>query len=156
MKTVQILLPDHLHEQLQKKAAEAGFDFPAYVLALLSESAAPSSYQPLPKSERSTEPATPQKTPAKERPAPNTLSPATPNPYSQQPGGTKGPQSDMEVVIRWDRINKGAPDTIRSTTAAATLMHVISQLHQILGGDILEKISRFKVSEFKVSDDLQD
>lgn len=65
---------------------------------------------------------------------------------AQQPGNTKGPQSNFSVVIRWDLIGKGSPEAIRLQTAAATLVHTLFRLSTILGGDTLEQLAKFKVS----------
>jgi hypothetical protein len=153
MKTVQILLPDHLHEQLQRKAAETGFDVTAYILALLSESVTPSSKQvrvsisasPKPPAPKVLQQSSPQ--PAVEPRPPIPLSPRPLQSTSSHPqGGTKGPQSNMSVVIRWDIIGKGASEAIRAATAAATLVRVIQRLHQVYGAGTLEKIEKFRVS----------
>jgi hypothetical protein len=66
--------------------------------------------------------------------------------YTQQPGNTKGPQSDFLVLIRWDLISKGEPEPIRLKTAAATLVHTLFRLSTILGGDTFQQLARFKVS----------
>lgn len=134
MKSIQILLPDHLHEQLQGKAREAGFDLSAYIQALLADAAAPKAAPPpaiSPSLVR--EPLPPQR-------------PATPVKFVHTPGGTKGPQSNMSVTIRWDLIGKGNTEAIRASTAAATLVHVISRLSRVLGGDTLDRLTHFRVS----------
>ena len=66
--------------------------------------------------------------------------------YVQKPGGTKGPQSNMSVIIRWDLIGKGSAEPIRASTAAATLAFTIKRLTEVLGDDVLVRLSRFKVS----------
>lgn len=141
MKTIQILLPDNLHEQLQNKAKEAGFDLSTYMLALLSEGAAPRTSFPhvSPTAPRPVQPPVPQPAPP---PAPR----AVPAPYVHAPGSTKGPQSNMSVVIRWDKIGKGAPETIRLDTAAATLVQTLYRLSRVLGDETLAQLTRFKVS----------
>lgn len=52
----------------------------------------------------------------------------------------------MSVVIRWDLVGKGAPESIRAATAAATLVRVIQRLHLVYGAGTLEKIEKFRVS----------
>jgi hypothetical protein len=37
MKTIQIVLPDNLHEQLQSKARDSGFDLSSKILEPLSK-----------------------------------------------------------------------------------------------------------------------
>jgi hypothetical protein len=141
MKTIQILLPDNLHEQLQNKAKEAGFDLSTYMLALLSEGAAPRTNFPhvSPTASRPVQPPVPQPAPP---PAPR----AVPAPYVHAPGSTKGPQSNMSVVIRWDKIGKGASERIWLNTAAATLVQTVYRLWKGLGEETLPKLASFRVS----------
>lgn len=66
--------------------------------------------------------------------------------FTQEPGHTKGPQSNFSVVIRWDLIGKGTPERIRLHTAAATFVQTLYRLSSVLGGDTLTKMSQFRVS----------
>ncbi len=52
----------------------------------------------------------------------------------------------MSVVIRWDKIGKGASETIRMDTAAATLVQTLYRLSRVLGEETLSQLTRFKVS----------
>jgi hypothetical protein len=52
----------------------------------------------------------------------------------------------MAVVIRWDLLGKGDRETIRASTAAATLVHVVSRLDEVLGADTLKKLAEYRVS----------
>lgn len=81
--------------------------------------------------------------PASPAPAPARTSPA---PYSQTPGHTKGPQSNMSVTIRWDILDKGEREHVRAATAAATLVHILKRLGQVLGNGSLEQLTRFRIS----------
>lgn len=72
--------------------------------------------------------------------------PSARSPFVQTPGGTKGPQSNMSVTIRWDRIGKGAPERIWLDTAAATLVQTVYRLWKGLGEETLPKLASFRVS----------
>lgn len=136
MKAIKILLPDNLHEQLQLKASEAGFDLSAYVLALLAEGSTPRKSFP-----KVSGPVTPPVPPTPE-PQPE---PPVPVSRPQAPGGRKGPQSNFSVVVRWDLLGKGPPESIRLKTAAATLVHVLARVSKKLP-ETLPGLTSFRVS----------
>jgi hypothetical protein len=141
MKTVKLLLPDNLHHQLQGKATEAGFDLSTYMLALLAEGAAPRTSFP-----SITTPAPPPILPPVSLPPAPQPPRAAPAPYKQTPGHTKGHQSNLTVVLRWDILGKGERESIRASTAAASLVHIVARLHKVLGDEILTKLANFRVS----------
>jgi hypothetical protein len=146
MKTIHLLLPDNLHEQLQSKANESGFDLATYMLALLAEGAVTRNQAP---------PAPPISGPPAQAPSPPPVYQSSADPvrphsgevsYVQTPGGTKGPQSNMSVTIRWDRIGKGSPECIWLDTAAATLVQTVYRLWKGLGEETLSKLASYRVS----------
>lgn len=69
----------------------------------------------------------------------------TPAPFTHEPGSTKGPQSSMSVLIRWDLIGKGPPEKIRLHTAAATLVQTLHRLSTTLGNDTFNKLCQFTI-----------
>jgi hypothetical protein len=141
MKTVQLLLPDNLHHQLQSKATEAGFDLSTYMLALLAEGAAPRTSFPTVST-----PAPPPVRPPVSLPPEPAPSRSVPAPYTHAPGSTKGPQSNMSVLIRWDLIGKGDPERIRLESAASTFVQTLHRLWKGFGDESLAQLTRFKVS----------
>lgn len=60
--------------------------------------------------------------------------------------GTKGPQSNISIVIRWDIISKGQPEPLRASTAAATLVQTILRLSKVLGPETLDRLTRLRIS----------
>jgi hypothetical protein len=120
---------------LQSKATEAGFDLSTYMLALLAEGAAPRTSFPTVTTPAPKPPLTQQQTPR-----------TTTAPYTQTSGHNKGAQSSMAVVIRWDLLGRGERESIRASTAAATLVHIVARLHKVMGDDTLTKLANFRVS----------
>jgi hypothetical protein len=146
MKTVQVLLPDHLHEQIQKNAAESGFDMAAYIQALLSESVVPKvepisaeTPSPSPNPSLSDLVSMIEESESSQRTLPD-------HPIKHASGGKKGPQSNMSVNIRWDLIGKGKPQMVWMSSAAATLVETIHRLWMGLGEETLVQFASFRVS----------
>jgi hypothetical protein len=127
MKPIQILLPDHIHTQLQRQAKRAGSDLPAYVMALLADMAV-SKKQPI----SATKEASP--------------SPSKREPSRHSSGSTKGARSNISVTIRWDLIDKGSPECIHESNASVTLAITLARLSQVLGQKELAKLTDLKVS----------
>jgi hypothetical protein len=157
MKTIQLLLPDNLHDQLQSKAKESGFDLSTYMLALLAEGSVSPTHFPSthsPSAASVVQSTAPQLVYIPDRPRfPSTppdsetsLIPSSPKPYVHAPGGTKGPQSNISIVIRWDTIGKGQPEPLRAATAAATLVQTILRLSKKLGPETLERLTQLRIS----------
>jgi hypothetical protein len=71
---------------------------------------------------------------------------SAPKSYFHPSGGTKGPQSNISVVMRWDIIGKGQPERLRAATAAATLVQTILRLSKVLGPETLERLAQLRIS----------
>jgi hypothetical protein len=143
MKTLKIPLPDELYSRLEHHAEQAGADITAYLVAFIADVTAEI---PTPPSEPPTAapPVTPPVVPPVTPPVPRpTVTSSYPTFITSSP---KGPQSDISLVVRWDSIDRGQPESIRKTTAAATLVRLIERMSTVLGSNILPRLTTFRVS----------
>ena len=122
MVTLQLTLPDAVYRKVRELAENEGAEIAAFIAALIADKALSRPEKNLPFKKNNEKD------------------------LDKIGSSSKGPRSNISVVLNWQLINRGNQEKIRENTAAATMARLMERLARSLGEKILDKLTGFRIS----------